>query len=341
VKKFTLSLITLFLFFILPTAAAQADVIEMENGSKLTGAISKIDKDSIAIKTGFAGVITVKLTHVVSYFAQTPLFLSFPGNHRVFGKVTYTKKQTRVDLAEGGEFVSGIPPELGWPEGCPSPLERHWKYELGLDAAGKTGNTERFGTGGKFQAKLQGPEDKLLLYMRYAYTRDEGIESDNLVVGGIDFESYFRKIHSWYARLELEHDRIKSIELRTTAAVGYGYFLLKKPRHSLRVRIGMMYRHNDYRDQSSDSTPGLDIGLLHLYRFDNSWKVQNDITYTPSLENYHDYSVHHESYFEIPVAASEIWKLQLGMTNDYTGRPADDKQYLDTTYFGRLVLSWP
>ena len=58
------------------------------------------------------------------------------------------------------------------------------------------------------------------------------------------------------------------------------------------------------------------------------------------LEDYRDYRICHESAFEIPIVASEIWKLRLGVMNDYNSRPAENKDYLDTTYFTRLVFSW-
>jgi hypothetical protein len=34
-----------------------------------------------------------------------------------------------------------------------------------------------------------------------------------------------------------------------------------------------------------------------------------------------------------------IWKLQMGLTNDYDSVPAEEKERLETTYFARLVLT--
>jgi putative salt-induced outer membrane protein YdiY len=172
------------------------------------------------------------------------------------------------------------------------------------------------------------------------YAKDDGLESDNQTVGGIDFESYFREKHSWYARAEAENDQIAALDLRVTAAAGYGYFFLKKANHTLRGRTGLMFRHESLKGESSKGTAGLDLGISHLYRFDNAWRLTNDVTYTPSLEDYRDYRICHESAFEIPIVASEIWKLRLGVSNDYNSRPAENKDYLDTTYFTRLVFSW-
>lgn len=324
-----------------PAMTARADVIELDNGSKIIGTISKIGDGQLVVETDFAGSITVDLARVISCATNEPLHISFSGKHRIFGKLTFAKDRTHVALADGGEFISAVPPAYAWPEGSRDPLSRHWRYEAGLDVAGKTGNAERVSAGGRLSAQLEGPEDRLLLSVRYAYAKDESAESDNRIAGGIDFESYFGKKHSWYARTELEYDRIRKIDLRTTAATGYGHYFLKKPNHTLRGRTGLMYRHDSLRDQPSESTVGLDLGISHMYRFGNDWRLINDITYTPSIEDYRDYRIYHESFFEIPVLASRLWKMQLGVTHDYVRPPAEGSDDLDTTYFGRMIFSWP
>jgi putative salt-induced outer membrane protein YdiY len=211
---------------------------------------------------------------------------------------------------------------------------------VGADIGGRTGNSEKFNTGGRIRATLQGPTDRLLIYLRWLYSREDGEKSEDEITGGIDFESDFGDVHSWYARIELENDDIKDLDLRTTAALGYGYYFLKEPSHILRGRTGVMYRHESYANQDSEQTVGLDLGLHHMYKFSDYWKLVNDITYTPSFEDIHDYRIYHESAFEVPLARSDIWKLQLGVRNEYDSQPADDSERLDTYYFSQLVFEW-
>lgn len=339
-KKTILPIVLFCLLAWFPLPAAHADEITLENGSTIIGTISRIDQKTILVQTDFAGVLSVDATRVLTYTTDHPVYVAFPGHDPVHGKLTYTRKQTRIDAADGKVVVSGDAPEHVWPEGAPDPRARHWGFEVGLDAGGKTGNAERLSVGSRAQAKLQGPRDRLLLYLRYAYARDDGIESANQTVGGIDFESYFREKHSWYARVEAENDQIAAVDFRATAAAGYGYYFLKKAHHTLRGRTGLMFRHETLKHEPSRATFGLDLGISHLYRFANAWRLTNDVTYTPSLQDYLDYRIYHESAFDIPVVASETWKIRLGVSNDYNSKPAENKVYLDTTYFTRLVFSW-
>ena len=194
--------------------------------------------------------------------------------------------------------------------------------------------------GGRVKAKLEGPKDHLLFYLRGSYAKEDGDKTDDELIGGIDFETRFAERHSWYARIELENDDIEELDLRSTAATGYGYYFFRETDHILRGRAGLMYRHVSYTGGDSESTVGMDLGLYHLYVFGDWGKLITDITYTPSLENFGDYRLFHESAFEIPLARSDIWKLQLGVTNDYNSQPVPGNTGLDTTYFSRLVLEW-
>ncbi len=338
IKSFQLWFICLMILCI--GSIAEADVIELENGSRLIGEITHIDKASLTVKTDFADLLKVDLAKVLTYTTDQPRIVSFPGQEDVLGKITYTKTQTRVDLEDGKVLVTAARPDAARARDAPDPNRRRWSFELGTDVAGKTGNTEHVSAGARAQAKLQGPQDRLLLYARYFYAKDDSVESDNQTVGGMDYETYFRERHSLYARVELENDRIRKVDFRATGAVGYGYYFIKKPNHTLRARTGLMARHETFRDEASDFTVGLDLGASHLYRFANAWKVTNDVTYTPSIEEYRNYRIYHESAFEIPLTASEIWKLRLGVSNDYNSTPAMNQEYLDTTYFARLVFSW-
>ncbi len=339
-KKIVILLLWFCLPACFPAVSAHADVIELENGSTLIGTITRIDENTILVRTDFDGVLSVDAAQVLTYTTDRPVYVAFPGHDPVRGKLTYTRKQTRIDAADGKVVVSSDAPEQVWPEDAPDPRPRQWDFEVGLEAGGRTGNAERLSVGSRAQAKLQGPRDRLLLYLRYAYAKDDGIENANQTAGGIDFEVYFREKHSWYARLEGENDQIAAVDFRATAAAGYGYFFLKKAHHTLRGRTGLMFRHETLKHEPSRAAFGLDLGVSHGYRFANAWRLTNDVAYTPSLQDYLDYRIYHESAFDIPIAASEIWKLRIGISNDYSSKPAENKVYLDTTYFTRLVFSW-
>ena len=83
---------------------------------------------------------------------------------------------------------------------------------------------------------------------------------------------------------------------------------------------------------------GLDFGLAHEATFGDS-KIVNRVSYVPSFDDFSDFRLTHESFYEMPLA-NPAWKLRLGVNNDYTSKPGKGVEKLDTGYFTRLVLNW-
>jgi len=322
---------------------SRADIVELDNGSTIIGKIEKIVDGKVHMETSFAGSLVIHMESVVSISSDTPLLVGLKSDEWYYGVIRYNKEETQVDTAEGSITVASSDVVSVWEKTFPYEIfqpRRKWRYEAGLDLAGRSGNTERFSTGGRIRATLQGKEDRLLFYLRGIYAREENEKTDDEIIGGIDFETRLNTKHLWYSRIELETDDIEDVELRTTLASGYGYYFLEKPYHVLKSRFGFLFRHDSYKDEGSDSTAGLDFGLSHIYEFDNLWKLITDIIYSPSLESLSDYLLYHESAFEAPIGGSEVWYLQLGLKNDYNSSPLEGNDRNDTTYFGRLVMKW-
>ena len=83
---------------------------------------------------------------------------------------------------------------------------------------------------------------------------------------------------------------------------------------------------------------GLDFGLAHNLTFGDS-KLVNRISYVPAFDDFGNYRLNHESFYEIPLAVPS-WKLRLGVSNDYNSQPGRGVEKLDTAYFTRFVLNW-
>ncbi|MBT7299220.1 MAG: DUF481 domain-containing protein, partial [Victivallales bacterium] len=74
---------------------------------------------------------------------------------------------------------------------------------------------------------------------------------------------------------------------------------------------------------------------------DAKWgNMVNDVTYSPTLSDWADYRVVHESSLDVPLAKSQIWKLRLGLSHEYNSLSAPGTEDLDTTYFVKLVFNW-
>ena len=328
----------------LATARMSADIVETKDGARLMGKVTKIDGGSVYLTTKYAGDITVKQSEVAGIATDTPLVVRLASGTVLQGSLATEAGALKISGPDGQLATQVEKVAATWPVGQEDPLiaatRRHWSYEATLDIAGKTGNSQQLGTAGALRATLKTPQDTLQLYTAYNRQVTDGTKSADQFAAGIDYQDNFSGKTSWYARDEGGFDRVKDIKLYNTAALGMGYDYLKEPKHLLTFRAGLSYRYEGYNNptHAALSSAGLDFGLNHEWEFKTS-KLVDRLTYTPAFEDFGNFRITHESYYELPLADPQ-WKLRLGLSNDYTSQPGPGVERLDTLYFTRFVLNW-
>jgi hypothetical protein len=296
----------------------------------------------VVVDTDFAGKITIKQSEVTAITTDAPIAVRLASGTRFDGKVTAG--------AGGGIQIAGAEGTLNttidkvaatWSAGKVDPaVDRHWVYEASVDVSGKTGNKEQIGTAGEVRAVLKTTQDTLQFYSSYNRQISEGAKSADQFKAGVDYQNNFAGRYSWYLRDEGGFDRVKSIDLYNIAAAGVGFDVVKKPKQTLTGRAGISFRYEGYKNSIAPSVKdaGLDIGINNDMEFGNS-KLVNRVAYVPTFDDFGNYRITHESYYQIPLT-NPNWKLRIGVSNDYNSQPPRGTERLDTAYFTRLVLNW-
>jgi putative salt-induced outer membrane protein YdiY len=322
-----------------------ADVVETKNGARIVGKIVRIDDGAIAIETDYAGMLAVKQSQVASFSTDGAIAVRLATGTRIDGKVTSSSGDAlQIAGADGTITTSVAKVAAGWTAGAKDPalaaLDRNWAYEAAIDIAGKSGNREQLGTAAALRATLKTPQDTLQFYTAYDRQIVDGTKSADQFKAGVDYQNNFSGKTSWYVRDEGGFDRVKDVELYNVAAAGFGYDVIRKPKHILTTRAGLSYRYEGYKNPLTTDvkSAGLDFGLAHEFTMERS-KLVNRISFVPAFDDFNNYRLTHESFYEMPLSAPN-WKLRLGVNNDYNSKPGRGVEKLDTGYFTRLVLSW-
>ncbi len=324
-------------------AVASADVVETKNGTRLVGKIVSIEGGTVSISTDFAGTVSIKQSEVSSIVTDAPLAVRLASGTRVDGKVT-AGSNGALQIA-GTDGSGTITTNVGniassWAAGGTDPLARAWAYEAAADITGRSGNRDQLGTSASVRATLRTALDTLQFYTAYDRQETDGLKSADQFRAGVDYQNNFKGRTSWYVRDEGGFDRIKDIELYNIAAAGFGYDVIKEPNQILTTRAGLSFRYEGYKNPLTKDvkSAGLDFGLAHELTLSNS-KIVNRLSIVPSFDDFANYRLTHESFFEMPLAVPS-WKLRAGVSNDYNSEPGVGVEKMDTTYFTRLVLSW-
>lgn len=343
----------LVLFAVLATAGiCLADVVVTVDGARLVGTITRIEEGVVHLDTAYAGTLQVRQDQVASFETADPLFVRLASGVVMAGPVeTDDAGNLRIE-SDDGVMQTGIARvTASWRPGDDDPqiaqlreaeerARRRWDYEAAVDVLGKEGNAREFGVGANFEAVLRSPDDALTFHASYEERKRDGEKTADRLAGGMSYEAFFSKLFGWYVRTELETDSVSDIDLRSTSAAGMSYRLIDKEHQRLVTRTGLGYRYTSYESDTEDeSTPTLDLGLTHRYRFRDMLTMRNALTFVPSIEDFSAYTAVHDSGLEIPVGMGRHWKLRLGLRNEYDSDPGDARR-LDTTYYSRLVYSW-
>ena len=319
-----------------------ADTVDTKNGARIVGKITKIDDGAVVVATDYAGTITIKQSQVAAIATDAPIAVRLTSGTRVDGKVASAGGgQIQIVGADGAISTTVDKVAASWAAGAVDPLvDRHWTYEASVDVSGKTGNKEQIGTAGEVRAALKTHQDMLQFYSSYNRQVSDGAKSADQFKAGVDYQNNFKGRASWYARDEGGFDRVKDVELYNIAAVGLGFDLIKEPKRTLTGRTGLSFRYEGYRDPRTEDvkSAGLDLGLNSDMEFGNS-RLVTRLTYVPTFEDFGNYRLSHESYFQVPLA-HPAWKLRIGVANDYNSQPPRGVEKLDTAYFTRFVLNW-
>ena len=326
------------------SASALADTITTRDGAILKGRITGIDKGQVSIETDYAGTLQVKQDKIASMATDAPISVRTADGTLATGPLaTDTAGVLTVTSTDATVRTSADKLAAAWPAGTPDPavkaLERKWKYRASADITGASGNTDTSNIGLGFTATLAGKDDTLKFFGNYSYAEQNNVATADYSVVGADYQAFYSEHWGWYARTQIEKDDFQDLDLRSTSAAGASYRFLNDPGHTLVGRAGLSYRYDSYSDYSEDSI-GLDFGLDHMWKF-TSWAcMTNSLTYTPSIEDFASYIAHHDSGIEMPLGASDNWKIRVGISHEYNSDPAPGRDSLDTRYYIKLILDW-
>ena len=327
----------LFILFLGVATIVTADQVEMQDGSVLKGQILSISETSIELETAYVGTRKVDRAQVASFSTDEPIYIRLTGGTVVPGPVLADDANELILKGPDGMFRTELVMiKEGWrtPDQDPrtKDLLRKWRYRAEARLSGKSGNTSEKNTSAAFDATLSGKNDELRFYVLYSRSESEGVKITDERKGGLRYTSYFSDPWGWYIRAELENDEFENIRLRTTTAGGLSYRFWSEAHKKLSASAGVSYRYEDYYDASpSEGAVGLDFGLQHYYRLNNRFEINNELSYIPSVEDAASYLIIHDSWVNLPLGDSDMWKIRLGLHNDYNATPKGAVSYTHLT----------
>ncbi len=328
---------------------AAADQVALADGSLIKGRIVAVDDGKIQLETTFAGTIRIALRNVTAFATDEAVHVSVAGAPAVLGRIDPGGPGVQVNTPR--ERIAAAPQQIAalWRQGAENPAEklaretlekarRKWAYEASIALTGRSGTSDKLNATAGLKATLASSRDRLILAVNAERAEDGGVRTADRQFGGADYSAFYSPEHGWYVRSSLERDAIKALDLRSTTALGFSRKLRRTSTQDLEFRSGASYVYESYATGKKFNSPGLDFTLLNTYTFRGA-KLSTTLVYEPAFRDFANYRLRHESGLEVPLTAS-LWKLKLGVANEYQSVPAAGVDRFDTTYFTSLLLNW-
>ena len=325
---------------------AFADTIRTKDGSILNGKITLIDKGVINIETSYAGKLKLKQENIVSFESDSPLNFRLKSGTVLSGIVTSTNKktlriqhegepkETSTDQIAASWTLDKIDPEI-------ERNRRKWRNNFAVNLNGRTGNVERFNFGAELDLRLKSPFDEIYFGFDYEQGEENGNKTADRVLGQGSYERFNKMKVGWFARSVLEQDPLNGISIRSTTSNGVSYRLINNDVQTLVVRGGLGYRYTEFEndDRDNESTVTLEPALAHTYKFKDWFYLENEINYSPAIEDFSNYTATHDSSIRIPIGTNESFLIRIGVRNEYESQTSAAEK-LDTNYYSQLIYSW-
>lgn len=345
-----------------------ADEVWLKDGSKIHGQIEAMYAGKLTLATGFAGLIIVDASHVVGITSQDPLHFALENGLTGTGQLAFTHEGGQViQETEYGELELGDMKLYAlWKQGTPWPVEQApapepdakpqpapeatqpvaqekspWSARIELGINGTTGNNERTAMQGRAEANRVTEDARYNFFLEGRYARDNGLRSQNEVIGGAKAEWDLSEKTYVFSRLTLEYDEFENLDLRSIATVGIGRFLIKEESHELKARAGVGYQYEMFADGSREGDAILEFGYDYRLDINSYLRLTHSLTYYPTVHHpMSDYRLVAETAGEVPLGNSTALKLRAGVKNQYDGNPQPGIERLDTWYFMNLVYDF-
>jgi len=315
---------------LLAAPAARADMVVMQNGDRITGALKHKAADTLVVATDYAGDVELRWSQVKAVQTDAPVEVVIEGEPAsLLVWFSGDGSDPRLDRIV---YINPTAEEWG----------QRYAYRTRLNVSGSwtSGNirTDRGQADGEFTAR-----SKDVRYILSGKARRESVSGEDTAsnwLGTLKRDHFLiDSEHFIYARASLERDRFKDISLRSTLGGGFGWQLVDSEITKLTLGAGLDAVRTLRITAPDERYPALgwDVRLSH-------WLGAKTVELVHEQEgfwNLHDtkqVTLRSRTGMRVPVAKGMVENASLNV--DWEREPAAGRKPLDTTLLLGVGVEW-
>ncbi len=217
-------------------APAEADLLVLQNGDRITGTIKQVWDGEISIEPDYADEFTVDLSAVDHIFSDQEFEIELQDGREVLAHLSGPDEDGRQVVRMDGETFSidlADIFELDEPE-----KDFDWESHVELSTTVNTGNTTTTSSLFRADSTIRVPNHRHLIEFTTSHesTDNETTKEQSLV--RYNYNWFFNEPWFLSAQVSAERDPIIELESRLIASIGIGLDIWNTPRRTLSVQLG-------------------------------------------------------------------------------------------------------
>jgi putative salt-induced outer membrane protein YdiY len=334
-----------WLLFALAVACATsiesfADTLLMDNGDRLSGRITRVDKGKITVATDYAGEVNVDVGKIRSLESDQLMTYSVDKKQHIYGSLSADNGRLRLHPEDGGEPVDVVFDVHRFV--VPGRVTgREWKFTGHANIGGSDvrGNTVTSRARVDAEMVAQRENFRVIAGTTVNHATDHHQETESNVLLHAKYDRFITLKHYGYGNTTLEHDRFKDIRLRSTVGAGRGYDVFASPQTNLSVEGGLSFVHTDFYSTSEDNYPALRLAArFDRYLIPRRLQLFHTSEIFVGLDGLRKSFAHTKTGLRLPLRANLMASLEYDV--DWDGNPSPGNQTTDRTVVFSLGYHW-
>ncbi len=291
------------------SASSPAATVMLKNGDRLTGEVRGLADGKLAMKTAYAGTVSIDWTQIQRMTSDGNVSLELETGRRYRGtierlgqRVTVVREDTEIVLSTR-DIVSMVPMKDEEP---PS----FWQILQGTVDVGYSltrGNSSQTQSSLAGSAKYRSETYELRAGVSSIFSEQNGARSTSRHALDGRFDRYWSPRTFNFVLTGLERNDRQNLDLRTKVGGGLGWTLVKSQDTELSILGGFTFTNEQFRrepDDLEDPTRSSGEGLAAIEWATKLWnriELTNKMAILPNLTETGRYRIEYDSTVRVPV----------------------------------------
>ena len=340
----------LLLLILCSSKALAAEQIILKNGDRISGFIVNLADKKLAIKTDYAGTVTVDWGAVTQLSSDQPVVITRSDKTVVSGTLT-ARDTTVIVHTNPGEHevplsdIVGVrsPTEQAAYEKSLHPgMLEGWAGGGNLGLALAKGNSDTTNLAFGFNAARPTPTDKLSLTAAALYARNttNGIRttSANSFAASLRYDRNLMERLFAFGLMAGSYDHAQSLNERLNPSAGLGFHAIASKATTLDLLGGLGYTYENYSTGLRNNLINLTLGEEATHKFSANTSLVQDLYFFPDLNRSGEYRANFDFGIATKLHGALTWNVNLA--DRYVSNPVAGKKNNDVLLTTGLGLTF-